>query len=168
MHVSVIIPTFNRCESLQRAIESVKSQSYGDWDLWIVDDGSEDDTFAWAMGELSLQVPQKMNYVRTSRLGVSHARNLGIQLCRGPWVAFLDSDDEWLDHKLERQMQLARQGSLKIIHGEEIWIRNGVRVNPHKKHKKSGGRIFTRSVDFMLHEPSTVVIHRDLLYRGFV
>lgn len=159
MHVSVIIPTFNRLKYLKRAVDSVIRQSYRDWDLWIVDDGSTDQTLLWVLEELSLK---NINYVRTKNLGVSHSRNLGIQLSQGAWLAFLDSDDEWLEPKLQWQIQLAQESSLKIIHGEEVWIRRGVRVNPHKKHKKSGGRIFTNSVDICCMSPSTTLIHRSL------
>ena len=133
------------------------TQSYKDWDLWIIDDGSTDKTNAWVFNEL---LPKNINYVRTKNLGVSHARNLGIELSRGPWVAFLDSDDEWLEHKLTTQIQLAKEHS--IIHSGEIWIRNGIRVNPHKKHRKSGGRIFKRSVDLCCMSPSATIVHRDL------
>lgn len=155
MHVSVIIPTFNRLEYLKRAVGSVRAQTYQNWDLWVIDDGSTDQTSSWASGE-------GVHYVRTQHLGVSHARNLGIQLSCGSWIAFLDSDDEWLDHKLATQIQFARENLFKIIHGEEIWIRQGVRINPHKKHQKSGGRIFKKSVDLCCISPSTVMIHRDL------
>ena len=186
--VSVILPTWNRLSTLQRAVESVRTQTYRNWELWIIDDGSTDSTASWVLGELLPQLESQYEdryrgvgdqgadhpsvghwgsrqgcvyYVRTKNLGVSHARNLGIQLSRGAWVAFLDSDDEWLSHKLSRQMALA--GSFQIIHGEEIWIRRGVRVNPWKKHQKSGGRIFKRSVDLCAMSPSTVLIHRDVL-----
>ena len=140
-------------------------QSYKDWDLWIIDDGSTDSTICWVIHQLPFK---NIHYVRTKNLGVSHSRNLGIQLSRGEWLAFLDSDDEWLEHKLKWQMQLAKESSFKIVHGEEIWIRHGVRVNPHKKHKKMGGRIFTNSVDMCCMSPSTIVIHRSLfLSEGF-
>ena len=164
MHVSVIIPTFNRIAYLKRAVQSVLSQSYQDWDLWVVDDGSTDDTRSWVLHELlPKEWGAKINYVRTMNLGVSHARNLGIRLCCGPWIAFLDSDDEWLESKLEEQVQLAQHSSFKIIHSDELWFRHGVRVNPHKKHFKSGGRIFKRSVDLCCMSPSTILICRDLL-----
>ena len=162
MPVSIVIPTFNRLGPLQRAVRSVICQTYRNWELWIIDDGSTDGTPSWVFDEL-LPNNKKIHYVRTKNLGVSHARNLGIRLSQGPWVAFLDSDDEWLYYKLAIQMQLAQESSFKILHGEEIWIRNGVRVNPHKKHQKSGGRVFKRSVDLCCMSPSTVVIHRESL-----
>ncbi len=185
MHVSVIIPTRNRLSYLKRAIRSVMLQSYQGWDLWIIDDGSTDGTSTWVLDELIFQGTQSSTkslphihspphfptpsthspiyYVRTpTSLGVSHARNLGIQLSQGPWVAFLDSDDEWLPHKLEKQVQWAQESSLHIVHGEEIWFRHNTRVNPKKKHQKSGGRIFKRSVDICCISPSTVMIHKNL------
>lgn len=164
MNVSVIIPTFNRASYLKRAIHSVISQSYKNWDLWVIDDGSIDETRSWILSCISNDPSfARVNYVRSKNFGVSHARNLGIQLSRGQWLAFLDSDDEWLDCKLAIQMQFAKENSLKIIHSDEIWIRRGIRVNPHKKHFKSGGRVFKRSVDLCCMSPSATAIHRDLL-----
>ena len=139
-------------------------QTYRDFDLWIVDDGSTDSTSDWVQNEL-LQASPKVacHFLRSQNKGVSSARNLGIRASSSPWLAFLDSDDEWLPHKLAEQIQLLTgQPQLKIAHGEEIWIRNGVRVNPMKKHQKSGGRIFDRCIELCCISPSTVIIHRSV------
>ncbi|MEO0336072.1 MAG: glycosyltransferase [Pseudomonadota bacterium] len=162
--ISVIIPTFNRLSTLPRAVESVLDQSYRDFDLWVVDDGSTDGTSDWVQNEL-LQDQRSItcHYLRSQNKGVSHARNLALKASSGEWVAFLDSDDEWLPNKLADQMTMAKENSsLPLIHGEEIWIRNGVRVNPMKKHQKSGGRIFDRCVELCCISPSTALVHRRL------
>lgn len=158
--ISVIIPTYNRASVLSRAVESVLAQSYKNWELIIVDDGSTDHT-AEILKAYS-QNPQ-IKIIRTSNQGVSAARNKAIGQAQGLWVAFLDSDDQWLEDKLEKQVEYTlKHPEIKIIHGEEIWIRNGVRVNPMKKHKKAGGQIFSQALKLCCISPSTVLVKKDL------
>jgi len=105
--VSVVVPTYNRAGLLRRAIESVLAQTFTDYELIVVDDGSTDDT-----EEVLREFRDRRIRVLRSEVnqGVSCARNRGIAAARGEWVAFLDSDDEWLPQRLEVQMdQLARQ-----------------------------------------------------------
>jgi glycosyltransferase involved in cell wall biosynthesis len=95
---------------------------------------------------------------------VSKARNFGVEHSRGGWLAFLDSDDEWLPEKLERQWAaLQQQPEYRLCHTEEIWIRNGKRVNPMNKHAKYGGHIFDYCLPLCAMSPSSVLIRRDLL-----
>ncbi len=160
--VSVIVPTFNREQVLLRALESVAQQIYGNWELIVVDDGSTDRSekifSEWANNP---RLASKLNWISTGgNFGVSRARNAGAAQARGQWLAFLDSDDEWLPEKLALQMPLT--ASFKWIHGEEIWIRNGARVNPPQKYKKSGGRIFEKCVEICCVGASTVLIEREL------
>ncbi|MCB0421216.1 MAG: glycosyltransferase [Bdellovibrionales bacterium] len=159
--ISIIIPTFNRGKWIVRAIESVLDQSYRNWDLWVIDDGSTDQT-----SEIVMSYASKDDRVRLwtqENLGVSAARNKGIQQSQGEWLAFLDSDDRWLPYKLQRQMlEIEMSPDLKWVHGEEIWFRHNQIFNPKKIHKKSGGRQFTRSVDLCCISPSTVLIHRSV------
>lgn len=159
--VNIIIPTFNRAYCIERAIDSVLNQTFKDFDLWIVDDGSTDNT-----GELLTKygTDKRFNYCRVENGGVSKARNIGVSKTSGEWLAFLDSDDEWLEDKLERQIKYIKENpKCKLIHGEELWVRNGKRINPKKVHKKSGGDIFERSLGLCLISPSAVILRRELL-----
>jgi len=100
--VSVIIPTYNRAEVLPRAIKSVLAQTYDDLELIIVDDASTDDTAAIVE---QFDDNRVQYYCLDKNSGANVARNLGIDNAKGDYIAFLDSDDEWKQSKLERQMQ---------------------------------------------------------------
>jgi len=160
--VSVIIPTYNRERTLERAIRSVLGQTFTNLELIIIDDGSSDNTEA-LVAKLQKE-DERISYFKTENKGVSAARNTGIRCARGNWLAFLDSDDEWLKGKLDKQDEyLIANPECRIVHTEEIWIRNNVRVNPHKKHKKMGGRIFSQSLELCLMSPSSILIHKSIL-----
>lgn len=99
--VTVVIPAFNRVGSIRAAVESVLTQSYADFELLVIDDGSSDGTMS-ALAELS--DPRLRLLANPRNMGPSAARNTGIRAARGDWVAFQDSDDEWLPDKLEKQL----------------------------------------------------------------
>ena len=158
MNISVVIPTYNRCELMRRALISVFSQTLLPAEVVVIDDGSADDTSAMIRKEFPTA-----SYYRQENGGVSSARNLGIQHTTGDWLAFLDSDDEWLPEKLVQQAAaLAANPEIKVCHTEELWIRNGVRVNPAKKYAKTGGWIFNQCLPLCAMSPSTVMIHRSV------
>ena len=156
-NVSVIIPTHDRAAVLGRAIESVLAQSLKPLEVIVVDDGSSDDTAA-----LVGQRYPRVRFLRQQNRGVSAARNAGIELARGEWLAFLDSDDEWLPGKLAAQRDALAASGDRLCHTEEIWVRNGKRVNAMRKHEKSGGRIYRRCLPLCVISPSSVVIHREV------
>jgi len=156
--VSVIIPTFNRWPMLGEAVNSVLAQSFDDFELIVVDDGSSDDTAA----ELA-KFGSRLRVVRTERRGVSAARNHGVGRAQGHYIAFLDSDDLWKPSKLASQARfMAQHPEIQICQTEEIWIRNGVRVNPKAVHRKPSGDIFRPSLDLCLVSPSAVMMTRQL------
>ena len=158
MNISVVIPAYNRCKLLRRALLSVYSQTLLPAEVAVIDDGSTDGTIAM----LHKEFPEVI-YYRQENCGVSSARNLGIHNTTGDWLAFLDSDDEWLPEKLIRQAAaLAANPESRVCHTEEIWIRNGVRVNPAQKYAKRGGWIFTECLPLCAMSPSTVMIHRSV------
>ena len=135
---SVIIPTYNRAHMLERAIKSVLAQTYKNFELIVVDDGSTDET-----KEL-LSKYKDIHYYKIDNSGVSFARNFGVSKSKGKYLCFLDSDDEWLNEKLKAQYQQIENTRCLIVYGEETWFRNGIRVNKKKIHQKSGGDIFNR------------------------
>jgi glycosyltransferase involved in cell wall biosynthesis len=101
--VSVILPTYNRKETIQAAIASVQRQTFSDWELIVVDDGSTDDTAALIEGS-----DPRLVLIRQKNRGVNAARNAGLRRARGEYIAFLDSDDEWLPHHLELSVAFFR------------------------------------------------------------
>ena len=149
--ISVIIPVYNREQTIRRAVESVLKQTYKDFEIIVIDDGSTDNTVSQLKG-LPVQLISQENR------GVSHARNVGIKASKGEYIALLDSDDEWLPQKLEKQIQL----DSICCHAEEIWIRNGVRVNQMNKHKKGGGNQFIPSLGLCLISPSSVMLKKEI------
>lgn len=101
--VSVVIPTYNRAGLVGRAIESVLNQTYEDYEIIVVDDGSTDDTkeCVQAIGD------ERVKYVKSPvNRGQANARNIGIRRAKGKYIAFQDSDDVWLPEKLEKQMRI--------------------------------------------------------------
>ncbi|MBU0718429.1 MAG: glycosyltransferase [Planctomycetes bacterium] len=103
--VSIVVPTYNRAELLPRALESIIGQTYGDWEIILVDDGSTDETPALA-DDYARRLGDRFVCLRQANAGSSAARNAGIDASRGRFLAFLDSDDEYLPNKLERQLRL--------------------------------------------------------------
>ena len=98
--ISVILPTFNRAGVLPRAIDSVLAQSYKSIELIVVDDGSTDDT-----RQVLERYGNKLICIKQHNRGVSAARNTGIRISKGKYLAFIDSDDKWMESKLEEQVR---------------------------------------------------------------
>jgi len=162
--ITVIIPTFNRASFLEEAIQSVLGQDYflgrrlgEDWEFLIVDDGSDDRTRE-IVGRIG-----GLRYVYKDHQGVSAARNLGLRLARGTFIAFLDSDDLWKKEKIRLQMEfLEAHPQAQVCCAEEIWIRNGLRHNPMKKHQKQSGWIFDKVLPLCLLSLSSALFRRSI------
>lgn len=133
--VSVILPTFNRARTLARAIRSVLNQGYENLELLVVDDASTDETEAL----MATLVDPRLRYIRLARNGgASRARNEGLRLAKGDYIAFQDSDDEWLADKLERQVAAAREvGSpadpVCVFHTKVMYVSGGTHNNAQHK-----------------------------------
>lgn len=129
--VSVVLPTYNRAGLLARSIGSVLAQSVRDLELVVVDDGSRDNTrdVVAAFGD------PRIRYVHRSNGGVAAARNTGVSAARGKYLAFQDSDDEWLLDKLERQL-----ATLESTDGSAMCVCGMMRIMGSRR---IGQRIFS-------------------------
>jgi glycosyltransferase involved in cell wall biosynthesis len=142
-------------------VDSVLAQEFRGFELIVVDDGSRDET-----PQLLQPYGDSIRVLRQENRGVSAARNAGIAGSRGELIAFLDSDDLWLPGKLARQVEFFRQNPESLIcQTEELWVKNGSRVNPGRRHQKRGGMIFEPSLELCLVSPSAVMLRRELFDR---
>ncbi|HUY26128.1 MAG TPA: glycosyltransferase [Candidatus Binataceae bacterium] len=167
--VSAIIPAFNRRAMLREAAASVLAQRGARFELIIIDDGSTDGTFD-DLQRLQAEHRATLHIERTPNRGVAAARNLGGALARAPLLAFLDSDDLWMPHKLARQLEFMRaHPECAISQCGERWIRGGRRVNPGLRHRKRAGDLFLDSLRTCLVSPSAVIMRADLFraHAGF-
>ena len=159
--VSVIIPSYDRWPMLGEAVDSVLVQTAREYELIVVDDGSTDET-----PRRLRDYGARLTMLSQSRRGVAAARNLGARQASGQYLAFLDSDDLWHPLKLERQLAFMESNpEVEICQTDEIWVRNGVRVNLRHKHRKPSGDIFRASLELCLVSPSAVMLRRDLFER---
>ena len=156
--VSVIVPTYNRADRLERALNSIVSQTYQDFELIVVDDGSTDKTY-----QLMKSFPKAQYLYIKKNSGVSKARNVGLAFAKGELICFLDSDDLWKEKKIQIQsLWLENNKDSQICYTDEIWVRNGVRVNPMNRHRKYSGDIFRHCLGLCIVSPSSVMIRAKL------
>jgi glycosyltransferase involved in cell wall biosynthesis len=120
----VIVTAYDPGDYLREAIGSVVAQTFADWELVVVDDGSHED-LAWVPS-----VDPRVSLVRQENQGVSAARNRGIAVSRGRFIAFLDQDDRWRPTKLERQVELLRAGSVFCHTAFDLIDDKGSRIGP--------------------------------------
>jgi glycosyltransferase involved in cell wall biosynthesis len=163
--ISVIIPTYNRAAFLSEAIASVLGQDLfrsrdaaRTFELLVIDDGSDDNT-----REVVEKFGERVSYHVKPHRGVSAARNAGLGLARGEAIAFLDSDDLWFKQKIGVQIAYFKAfPETKVCYTEEIWLRHGARLNPHKKHAKPSGWIFDKVLPLCLLSLSSCLFRREV------
>lgn len=154
--VSVIVPTFNRSQFLPRTLDSIRRQSHSPIELLLIDDHSSEDLSA-------IYSSYSLEHLKTQGKGVSAARNTGIRKARGEYLAFLDSDDEWLPEKVARQVSyLLENPNILLVHSNEEWRRNEAVVRQLPKHKKYGGRIFEKCLELCNIGASCTMVRRSL------
>ncbi len=156
---SVIIPTYNRFNFLKTAIDSVLRQTYNNFQLTVIDDGSKDGTDKL----IHTYKDSRLKYIYQDNLGVSSARNRGISESTGEYIAFLDSDDRWVPEKLEEIENATKEHpGYFVYHTQEKWFRNGKHLNHMKKHFKQNGYIFDGCLKLCKVSISTAVVKREL------
>jgi len=159
---SVIIPTYNRDLFLNIAIRSVLEQTFSDYELIVVDDGSTDNTKK-VVEKYRLKNLSKIKYIYQENKGPASSRNTGIKNAIGLYICFLDSDDRFRQNKLEITYDyIKRYPKYKIFHTEEIWYRNSKLLPQKKYNKKPSGFVFKDAVKRCSISISTVAIHRDI------
>lgn len=157
---SVIIPTYNRVDYLCFTVESVLKQTFKEFELIIVDDGSTDGT----KNMVSEYTDPRLKYVYHDNKGVSYSRNRGLELSKGVYMAFLDSDDRWVPHKLETTLEyINKYPEIQIFHTEELWYKNDRIQNQKKKHKKPDGYVYLNALPICCISMSTAVLNKEVI-----
>lgn len=158
-YFTVVIPTYNRMGMLVNAIDSVLAQDFRDFELIVVDDGSTDGTES-----IQSMYRGKLRYICQPNAGVGSARNAGIDEASSPHIALLDSDDTWQSSKLRKDREfIISNPSVQIHQSEEIWVRNGRRVNQGARYLKCEGDIFSRSLRLCAISPSSAVFSQEIV-----
>ncbi len=158
--VSVIIPTLNRANYLQRAVQSVYLQKNFNGEIIIIDDGSTDSTTEVVAG-MKCNFPIIYRYIENC--GPAAARNLGVELSSFQILAFLDSDDHWQKNKITKQLNLLELNpNYNICHTGEKWLRRGEHLNQKNIHKPRHGYIFDHCLQLCAVGMSTVLMKRRL------
>lgn len=160
---SIIIPTFNRKNLLKIAVNSVLNQSFKDFELIIIDDGSTDKT-----KEMIKSIKDnRIKYFYQKNKGVSCARNKGIKKAAGKYIAFLDSDDRFTKYKLEIVYEtIKKYPKFKIFHTNELWYRNGKILSQKKHHAKPDGDVFDKALKLCCISISTAVIEKNIFEKA--
>jgi glycosyltransferase involved in cell wall biosynthesis len=154
--VSAVITTYNRKAFLAEALQSVFDQDYPNMEVLVVDDGSSDGTYREVCH-------RPLRYLWQPNRGVSAARNRGLAMARGDYVGFLDADDLWCPGKITVQIQRMVEEDAVLSYTDEIWIRNGKRVNQRRRHAKYSGYIFDRCLPLCIISPSSALMRRGLV-----
>jgi len=159
--ISVIIPVYNRFEMAKEAVASVLGQTYRNFELIIVDDGSTDMT---SLLPTYYDDEVRIKYIKIKHSGMpGHVRNMGVEISVGKYLAFLDSDDLWMNNKLEKQIEfLEKNSAYRVVHTREAWVRSGKIISQAGFRHKRSGDIFLDALEKCIIGPSTVLLETDL------
>jgi glycosyltransferase involved in cell wall biosynthesis len=139
--VSVVIPAYNRAQFIEGAIQSVLTQTYTNLEVIVVDDGSTDNTVP-ILEEYARKDPRIRLIQHSHRKGGQAARNTGIHTAQGQWIAFLDSDDQWLPNSLDVRLQIARSKGLHVVHSECYVLKPGSVQLQRFGHSRLQGNVY--------------------------
>jgi len=140
-------------------VDSVLGQTFRSFELIVIDDGSTDGTKEL----ISSYNDERMACFHQTNHGVAHARNRGLGLSRGGFIAFLDSDDRWAPEKLEKAARYIKDfPDIDIFHTEEVWYRGGKLLNQKEKHRKPSGHVYKNALPLCCISISTAVINRSV------
>lgn len=167
--ISVVIPTYNRIHTLPASVDSVLKQTYENLELIIMDDGSTDGTEEYVRDIAD----ERVRYRKAEKnMGPSAARNMGAELARGEYLAFQDSDDEWMPDKLEKQMKLVLENrDISLVYSEFGLYRDGelLAVIPSRNipYEEKQGSLFSYLLLYPLISTQTILIRtKDFIEAG--
>lgn len=163
--ISVIIPTYNRCELLKKTIESVQNQTLKNLEILVCDDGSADDTEC-VVREM-MKSDSRIKYLDCGHNGrPAIPRNIGINESKGEWISFLDDDDVWKPTKLEAQLFMMEKYEVKASATNALFLVNGVETLERYFSSDDFPTCVYKFEDFLPHNPvicSSMIVHRDVL-----
>ncbi|MFH1662242.1 MAG: glycosyltransferase family 2 protein [Candidatus Falkowbacteria bacterium] len=159
--VSVIIPTYNRAGLLKKSVGSVLSQTFKDFEIIIINDGSTDNT----ENVIKSFNDSRIKYIKNKKnRGAGAARNIGIKIARGDYIAFQDSDDEWLPEKLKKQIEVFKSvsPSVGVVYSGYLLFKNNKKIYiPLKKYKKRSGNIHKELLSGSFVGTSTMLVKKE-------
>ncbi len=156
LDISVVVPTFNRADFLDRTIKSILEQTYKAKEIIIIDDGSSDKT-------KKVVAKYDIKYIYQKNNGVSSARNRGMKEAKNKWIAFLDSDDEWEKQKLQKQVEFHKKNKdILCSHTGEKWVRKGKIVKYSSRLKKPKNKCFLDNLPTCKIAASSVLCHKKI------
>ena len=160
INIDIIIPNYNKSQYLEECINSVVSQTFKNWKLYIVDDFSTDN---------SLQVIDKYNTVNNINIiklkknkGPAFCRNLGVRISSSPYISFLDSDDLWVKNKLEKQITFMTKNKFSFTFSDYYWFKN-INSKDYKSTQISNSLSFREFLNNSSINSSTMILKRDII-----
>jgi glycosyltransferase involved in cell wall biosynthesis len=161
--VSIIIPTFNRSDLLSRSIKSILNQTYKNWELIIIDDGSTDNTKEVVESFIKLDSRIFYKYQNNSG-GNASPKNLGLKICSGDYITFLDSDDEYLPEKIRLQLEIFETSNVKnlgFVGCNNLRIFNDIIKTDIVKHR---GNIYRHLLDhYFITTPGIIMLKKEVI-----